>query len=143
MQIRSRRIRNVTLPDGSPGIEVDVEGLRGEGYPARTIRLGLNDPVRKVDKRATARAKEAAGHDTTPGRDELHHYWLTKGLPKWADSPRPWTTLVALLTPHVGPLRAKIFASRWFIEHFGFAAGSDQNRVIHGKPPRGHLVGPG
>ena len=87
--------------------------------------------------------ERAAGHDVTPGHDELHHYWLTEGLPKWADSPRPWTTLVALLTRHVGLRKAKIFASRWFIEHFGFAAGSDQNRVVHGQPPRGHRIGPG
>lgn len=86
----------------------------------------------------------AAGHDVTPGHDELHHYWTRgEGLAKWADSPTPWTTLVALLTKHVGPLKAKTFASRWFIEVFGFAAGSDKNRVMHGKPPRGHLVGPG
>jgi hypothetical protein len=85
----------------------------------------------------------AAGHDVTPGHDELHHYWLTKGLPKWVDSPKPWTTLVALLTPHVGPEKAKVYASRWFFEHFGFYAGSDLNRVTHGHPPRGHRVGPG
>lgn len=92
----------------------------------------------------TPQATRAAGHDTTPGHDELHHYWVAgPGLAKWAESPKPWTTLVALLTPHVGPERAKVYASRWFIEHFGFAAGSDLNRVTHGKPPRGNKVGPG
>lgn len=88
--------------------------------------------------------RRAAGADVTPGHDELHHYWTKgKGLGKWSGSPKPWTTLVALLTPHVGLARAKVFASRWFIEVFGFAAGSDLNRVTHGKPPRGHKVGPG
>lgn len=145
MQIRSRRVRNVTLPNGQPGVEVDVEGTRAEGYTPRTIKLGLNEPVRRVDKRATARRKtEAAGHDVTPGHDELHHYWTKgEGLAKWAESPKPWTTLVAHLTKYVGPEKAKIYASRWFIEHFHFAAGSDKNRVAHGHPPRGHLVGPG
>ena len=86
----------------------------------------------------------ALGHDITPGHDELHHYWVAgPGLAKWAFSPKPWTTLVALLTRHVGLHRAKIYASRWFIEHFGFAAGSDKNRVMHGQPPRGHRIGPG
>lgn len=84
------------------------------------------------------------GHDVTPGHDELRHYWVAgPGLAKWAFSPKPWTTLVALLARHVGLRKAKIYASRWFIEHFGFAAGSDLNRVTHGKPPRGHRVGPG
>lgn len=86
----------------------------------------------------------AAGHDVTPGHDELHHYWTRgPGLAKWAESPKPWTTLVAHLTKYVGPEKAKIYASRWFIEVFHFAAGSDLNRVTHGHPPRGHRVGPG
>jgi len=85
-----------------------------------------------------------AGHDTTVGHDELHHYWTVgEGRAKWVDSPKPWTTLVALLTKHVGPEKAKVFASRWFIEVKGYAAGSDKNRVAHGHPPRGHRVGPG
>lgn len=87
-----------------------------------------------------------AGKDVTPGHDQLHHYWTRgEGREKWVHSPKPWTTLVALLSrhPEVGPERAKTFASRWFIEVFGYAAGSDLNRVRHGKPPRGHRVGPG
>lgn len=86
-----------------------------------------------------------AGHDTTPGDEELHHYWTRdpEGLDKWKYSPKPWTTLVDELTPKVGLEKAKLFASRWFIEVFGYAAGSDKNRVAHGHPPRGHKVGPG
>lgn len=76
--------------------------------------------------------------------DKLHHYWTRgEGLAKWKASPKPWTTLVALLTRHVGPERAKVYASRWFIEVFHYAAGSDKNRVAHGHPPRGHRIGPG
>jgi hypothetical protein len=87
----------------------------------------------------------AAGHDATPGHDQLHHYWTVdpEGRAKWVDSPKPWTTLVAHLTKHVGPLKAKVYASRWFIEVFHYAAGSDKNRVAHGHPPRGNKVGPG
>jgi hypothetical protein len=88
--------------------------------------------------------RRALGHDTTPGHDELHHYWVAgKGLAKWRGSAKPWTTLVAHLTPHVGLAKAKVYASRWFYEVFGFYAGSDLNRVTHGDPPRGHKVGPG
>lgn len=76
--------------------------------------------------------------------DYLHRYWTKgPGLAKWAESPRPWTTLVAHLTKFVGLAKAKEFASRWFIQVFGYAAGSDKNRVAHGKPPRGKVVGPG
>ncbi len=76
--------------------------------------------------------------------DELRHYWTKgDGLAKWSGSPKPWTTLVAHLTEHVGVTKAKVYASRWFIEVFGYAAGSDKNRVAHGHPPRGDKVGPG
>lgn len=96
-------------------------------------------------------ASRAAGHDVTPGHDELHHYWVAgPGLAKWAGSPRPWRTLYALVTKAVrkngravSPEQIKNWVSRWFIEVFHFAAGSDLNRVTHGKPPRGHRVGPG
>jgi hypothetical protein len=86
------------------------------------------------------------GVDVTPGNDQLHHYWTRgKGLAKWRGSPHPWTTLVALLTRHrhVGPQKAKVFASRWFHEVFGYYSGSDLHRVHSGKPPRGDRIGPG
>jgi hypothetical protein len=38
---------------------------------------------------------------------------------------------------------AKRTAAQWFHERFGFWPGSDKNRVMHGKPPRGKKVGPG
>jgi hypothetical protein len=89
-------------------------------------------------------AARALGHDTTPGHDELHHYWTRgEGLAKWSGSPTPWTTLEHHLEKFVGPERAKRMAAEWFHEVFGFWPGSDMNRVTHGKPPRGHLVGPG
>lgn len=85
-------------------------------------------------------AARAAGADITPGHDQLHHYWTVgKGRKLW----NTWRQLVAHLAKHVGLRKAKIFASRWFIETHGYAAGSDKNRVAHGKPPRGHRVGPG
>jgi len=82
----------------------------------------------------------AAGHDVTPGHDELHHWWVYgEGRARWTT----WTELVAQLTEHVGPLKARTFASRWFFERYGYYSGSDLNRVRHGKPPRGDRIGPG
>jgi len=90
----------------------------------------------------------AAGKDVTPGHDELHHYWTVgPGRREWVDSPTPWTTLLALLVEHVKPPKPvevlKRWASAWFKEVKGYSAGSDKNRVAHGHPPRGHVVGPG
>jgi hypothetical protein len=102
-----------------------------------------------VDKGATkvaasAEVEAAAGHDVTPGHDELHHYWTKgKGLARWIGSPTPWTTLVALLSEHVPPEKARVFASKWLHEVTGLWAGSDAHRVAHGHPPRGKVVGPG
>jgi hypothetical protein len=88
--------------------------------------------------------QRAFGHDTTPGHDELHHYWTAgPGLAKWADSPKPWTTLREHLLKYMPPEEATKAASAWFIDVFHFAAGSDMNRVTHGQPPRGKRVGPG
>lgn len=114
--------------------------LMAGGWMNQAVELG---PLIDFPEASTA-VRAAAGHDVTPGHDELHHYWTVgEGRHLWVDSPEPWTTLVALLTEHVGPEKAKVFASRWFIEVKGYAAGSDANRVAHGHPPRGDRVGPG
>ena len=124
----------------------DDDTYDDEPSPLELEAMAAEDP----DSAARARVLDllgvtrALGHDVTPGHDELHHYWTVgPGLAKWAESPKPWTTLVAHLPKYVGPEKAKVYASRWFIEVFHFAAGSDLNRVTHGKPPRGHRVGPG
>lgn len=87
-------------------------------------------------------AQESAGH-----RDgqELHDYWVHgKGLALWAESPRPWTTLRAHLAKYItGDDKLDRTTSAWFNEVFPYSAGSDANRVAHGKKPRGQLVGPG
>lgn len=128
------------LPPADPATADQVPAPDGMP-PAPTPTGPSPTPVQDYGAESVA---AALGHDTTPGHDELHHYWVAgDGLAKWRESPKPWTTLVALLTPHVGPEKAKVYASRWFIEVFGYAAGSDKNRVAHGHPPRGHLVGPG
>jgi hypothetical protein len=87
----------------------------------------------------------AAGHDITPGHDQLHHYWTRdpRGLKQWVGSSHPWTTLYHHLLKHMNEAMAKRAASKWFLEVFHFASGSDLNRVTHGRSPRGKVVGPG
>jgi len=88
----------------------------------------------------TLEQRGVAGHDVTPGHDQLHHYWVAgEGLAKW----KTWRELVAHLVRHVGPIKAKTYASAWFHERYGFWPGDDKNRVMNGKPPRGHRIGPG
>lgn len=78
------------------------------------------------------------------GAAQLKAYWLTgEGAPLWIPTPDPWTELYHHLLKYMNPDLAKQTASRWFIEVFHFAAGSDLNRVTHGHPPRGKKVGPG
>jgi hypothetical protein len=139
----TKAAKKAANPDGLTAVKgaelhalATANGVKTDGRSDAQIRASL--------RRKKSIVRAAAGHDVTPGHDELHHYWTRgEGRAKWVDSPKPWTTLVALLTEHVGPDKAKVFASRWFIEVKGYAAGSDKNRVAHGKPPRGKVVGPG
>jgi hypothetical protein len=76
--------------------------------------------------------------------EEGHKYWTKgEGLAKWAPTDHPWTSLYHHLIKFMNPDEAKRTATEWFHEVFGFYPGSDMNRVTHGKPPRGHRVGPG
>lgn len=82
----------------------------------------------------------ALGHDTHPGGEQLKHYWLYgEGAGKWST----WTELEHHLVKHMNPEMAKRVAAQWFHDRYGFWPGADKNRVVHGKPPRGHVVGPG
>jgi hypothetical protein len=84
--------------------------------------------------------------DTHPGDlagERLKRYWLTEGLSRWAFTATPWTSLVHELEKHISRGFAQRLATVLFHEHFGFYPGSDLNRVTHGKPPRGKVVGPG
>lgn len=70
----------------------------------------------------------------------LKQYWLHgEGAGKWST----WTELKNHLVKHVGLARAKRIAAEWFHDRYGFWPGADVNRVKHGKPPRGKVVGPG
>ena len=87
--------------------------------------------------------KEASPKDVQ-NTERLKRYWLTgPGAAKWQGSDHPWTDLYHHLLKYMEPEMAKRTAAQWFHEHFGFWPGSDLNRVTHGKPPKGKVVGPG
>lgn len=97
-------------------------------------RVTIRRPVR-VLRKPDGPTTRAAGHDTTPGHDELHHYWTKgPGLAKWADHPHAWTALYHHLVKYMTPERAKRAASEWFHEVKGYWPGDQK-----GKNP----VGPG
>lgn len=79
------------------------------------------------------------------GAAELHTYWTKdpRGLAQWASSPDPWTELYHHLLKYLSPDRAKRTAANWFHDVFHYWPGSDKNRVAHGHPPRGKVIGPG
>jgi hypothetical protein len=114
--------------DESDDDEEDVE----ESDEDEDLEDDADEPV--LDPAARDRAIQllelrVLGQDVTPGREQLHHYWTRgKGLAKWRGSPHPWTALVGLLTEHVGPQKAKVFASKWFHEVFGYWSGHRKGR---------------
>lgn len=83
--------------------------------------------------------------DTKPGDKgnggiDLKHYWIAgEGRAKWST----WTELYTHLVKFLGPDRAKRVTSQWYHDATGLWAGSDANRVAHGHPPRGKVIGPG
>ena len=82
--------------------------------------------------------------DLNPGDGDakrLKRYWLTgPGRAKWSS----WTELYHHLRKYIHPDDfAKRTAAQWYHEGTGLWAGSDMNRVVHGKPPRGNRIGPG
>jgi hypothetical protein len=112
--------------DLPPAVQALVEGIEGRPGPLAGM------------------VSRAAGHDVTPGHDQLHHYWTRgEGLAKWIGSPTQWTTLEHLLEEHVPPGQAKRMAAAWVHEVTGNWPGSDAHRVAEGGKPRGHRIGPG
>lgn len=70
----------------------------------------------------------------------LKWYWIAgPGRAKWSS----WTELHNHLVKFLTPAMAKRVTSVWYHEATGLYGGSDANRVAHGKPPRGKIVGPG
>jgi hypothetical protein len=85
--------------------------------------------------------------DTHPGdggAKSLEAYWKKgAGAAKWIPTASPWTNLYNHLKKHMEPEMAKRVAAQWFFDVFHFWPGSDKNRVAHGKPPRGKVIGKG
>lgn len=56
-----------------------------------------------------------SGLQLSPEGRQLWKYWVEgDGLAKWAESPTPWTTLVALLSKYVDVVTAKGLAAEMF-----------------------------
>lgn len=79
--------------------------------------------------------------DPRPGsRGYLKWYWcFGPGRSKW----NSWTELHSHLVKFLTPAVADRVTSAWYHAATGLWAGSDANRVKHGKPPRGKVIGPG
>ena len=78
--------------------------------------------------------------ETRADHNNLKEFWLHgKGAGEWAT----WTELYGHLKKHMVDELAKRTAAEWYHERYGIWPGSDKNRVLHGKPPRGQVVGPG
>ena len=51
---------------------------------------------------------------------DLNSYWLHgAGLAKWANSPKPYTTLLALLLKYMSSKKAHGLAAEYYHRHFG------------------------
>jgi hypothetical protein len=63
------------------------------------------------------------GADTSPGvgpSESINTYWTVgEGRAKWADSPHPYTTLVALLSKYVSNHIAHGLAAEYYHRVFG------------------------
>jgi hypothetical protein len=123
-------------------MEEELQLMLREIDAAKTAKKAAK---RHVDLQLAGVELRALGHDTHPGDPErLKEYWLEgKGAGLWVAAPDPWTELYHHLLKYMPIGEAKRTAAQWFHDHFGFWPGADLNRVTHGKPPRGHRVGPG
>lgn len=65
----------------------------------------------------------AAGVDTSPGIGPsagINAYWTKgAGLAKWANSPKPWTTLHALLLQYMSKAKADGLTTEYYVRVFG------------------------
>jgi hypothetical protein len=121
-------------PKGAPddwGTGLDWQGRFDAAETKKLLRL--------LDTYAGS-VTAAAGIDTHPGGEQLKHYWVYgEGAAKWDT----FTELRDHLLKYLNPSMATRTAAEWFHLRFGFWPGADVNRVRHGKPPRGRVVGPG
>lgn len=101
--------------------------------------LTQQDIARKARVALIVRAA-GVDHNPKPGDSFFRRWWVYgPGRKRW----NTWTELYTQLLEHMTPARARLAASAWFRLRFGFASGSDLNRVRQGKPPRGKRIGKG
>lgn len=135
-----RALRNTPARKATPAVPAKATRATKARPPLDTDAILADAPT---EERADSVGR-AAGHDTTPGHDELHHYWTRgEGLARWRTSPHPFSTLRDLLAEHVPIEQANRMAAAWVHEVTGNWPGSDAHRVATGHPPRGHRIGPG
>lgn len=119
------------------GLDSDNLQLELADEPAVAVGLLIRDAL--AAGLLGESVERAAGHDTHLGGEELKHYWVYgEGATKWST----YTELHEHLLEHKVP-HADAVAASWFHLRYGIWPGSDENRVRHGHPPRGHRVGPG
>ena len=118
------------LRHGDPMVDTDLDMT-----PAGIRKLLAIIARMQASAAGPGPAVRAAGHDTTPGHDQLHHYWVAgKGRQLWINSPEPWTTLYHHLLKYLPEGEAKKAAAAWMHEVLGYWPGDQK-----GKNP----VGPG
>jgi hypothetical protein len=135
-------------PDGRP-VEVIRPGYSATLNSGEVVQLDkatVEDPDPQAARSTHSRTLallgvvRAAGHDVTPGDDQLHHYWTRdpEGLAQWADSPHPWTTLYGLLLPHLDgdTEKAKRITSAWYIDVFHHTPNQVGRRYLEKQHPR-------
>jgi hypothetical protein len=115
----------LTDPRSMQWHDVEADGDVREDKAWRELMGDDGKTERSVRDIVSAELERLAGHDVTPGHDELHHYWTKgEGLAKWVHSAHPWTALYHHLVKHVNPEMAKRMASAWFHEVLGFWPGT-------------------
>jgi len=115
----------LTDPRSMQWHDVEADGDVREDKAWRELMGDDRQADRSVRAIVSAELTRLAGHDVTPGHDELHHYWTKgEGLAKWVHSAHPWTALYHHLVKHVNPEMAKRMASAWFHEVLGFWPGT-------------------
>lgn len=121
---------SVQLQPPGGGVPETDPALAGETPPGGDVIEGEEAPPALPSGEAARAADDLA----------LKRYWMTgEGSARWAT----WTQLYDHLKKHMADEKARQIAASWFHERYGNWPGSDENRVAHGKPPRGDRVGPG
>jgi len=114
-------------------VDLDADGEAQDAFADAAMALFPVRAKQQVSVRevVAAELERLAGHDVTPGHDELHHYWTKgPGLAKWVHSAHPWTALYHHLVKYVNPEMAKRMASAWFHEVLGFWPGTPHVGVV-------------